>query len=76
MRARAIPAQNTNLLSNLGVLGPPLMEWMAPAPGIAMCHIGRCHANPRREVRLKFQVQHPEPAGQEDPADSNVVWVS
>ncbi len=24
----------------------PLMEWMAPAPGIAMCHIGRCHTNP------------------------------
>ncbi|RWR25159.1 IS110 family transposase [Sinirhodobacter populi] len=25
---------------------PPLMEWMAPAPGIAMCHIGCCHMNP------------------------------
>ena len=25
---------------------PPLMEWMAPAPGIAMCHIGCCHTNP------------------------------
>ena len=24
----------------------PLMEWMAPAPGIAMCHIGCCHTNP------------------------------
>jgi IS5 family transposase len=23
----------------------PLMEWMAPAPGIAMCHIGCCHTN-------------------------------
>ena len=23
---------------------PPLMEWMAPAPGIAMCHIGCCQA--------------------------------
>ena len=21
----------------------PLMEWMAPAPGIVMCHIGCCH---------------------------------
>ena len=25
---------------------PPLMEWMAPAPGIAMCHIGCSHTNP------------------------------
>ncbi|WP_169310777.1 hypothetical protein [Cereibacter changlensis] len=25
---------------------PPLMEWMAPAPGIAMCHIGCCQPNP------------------------------
>jgi ACT domain-containing protein len=24
----------------------PLMEWMAPAPGIAMCHIGCCHTYP------------------------------
>jgi hypothetical protein len=24
----------------------PLMEWMAPAPGIAMCHIGCCHTDP------------------------------
>ncbi len=24
----------------------PLMEWMAPAPGIAMCHIECCHTNP------------------------------
>jgi len=24
----------------------PLMEWMAPAPGIAMCHIGCCQLNP------------------------------
>jgi transposase-like protein len=23
----------------------PLMVWMAPAPGIAMCHIGCCHTN-------------------------------
>ncbi|ATG37857.1 hypothetical protein PhaeoP23_03781 (plasmid) [Phaeobacter piscinae] len=23
----------------------PLMEWMAPAPGIAMCHIGCCHSH-------------------------------
>ena len=27
-------------------MGTPLMEWMAPAPGIAMCHIGCCHTDP------------------------------
>jgi len=27
-------------------IGTPLMEWMAPAPGIAMCHIGCCHSDP------------------------------
>jgi IS5 family transposase len=26
----------------------PLMEWMAPAPGIAMCHIGCCKQSPMR----------------------------
>jgi hypothetical protein len=25
-----------------------LMEWMAPAPGIAMCHIGCCHTKPMK----------------------------
>ena len=24
----------------------PLMEWMAPAPGIALCHIGCCQNQP------------------------------
>ena len=27
-------------------IGTPLMEWMAPAPGIAMCHIGCCANSP------------------------------
>lgn len=34
-------------------IGAPLMEGMAPAPGIAMCHIGGCQQNPRRGPSLK-----------------------
>ncbi len=26
-------------------IAAPLMEWMAPAPGIAVCHIGCCHSH-------------------------------
>ncbi len=34
------------VLFKLVAIGAPLMEWMAPAPGIAMCHIGCCHSDP------------------------------
>jgi hypothetical protein len=28
------------VLSGMVGIGAPLMEWMAPASGIAMCHVG------------------------------------
>jgi transposase len=39
-------------LSRIEVIAP-LVEWMAPAPGIAMCHIGCCYTDPRREPSMK-----------------------
>ena len=34
-----------HLLIDIEPASAPLMVWMAPAPGIAMCHIGCCHTN-------------------------------
>ena len=31
----------------------PLMECMAPSPGIAMCHIGCCQLNPQRAPSME-----------------------
>jgi len=40
------------VLFGMVAMGAPLMEWMAPVSGIAMCHVGCCEHGQRREPSM------------------------